>query len=226
MMIFGCKMMTIPVLILVLTKLLKNKREGNIQICKWLLKLHSRWSGVTRPAKYQWQMWSYNWQENVQQMLDMGWDPCSTGGYTICCRGVRNNHLKFIQLITNWSQAGWLRGDWRLSRPLATRSRDLCGLHSERQSAIINNFSNNLSLFKYYNIYISSLSLSLLVKLYCKHLVDFLSSSLRRRSEDQKFSNLNKIRLQLPVFALATVNRQSWTNNGSFVVFHEGRARE
>ena len=156
-------------------------------------------------------------------MLDMGWDPCSAGGYTICCRGVRNNHLKFIQLITNWQAEGRLA--WRLFRPLATRSRDLCGLHSERQSGIIINFSNNLILFKYSNIYTFTLSsqvfsLSFIVSIW----VGFLSSSLR--SEGQQFSNLNKIRLQLPVFALATVNRQTWTNNGSFVVFYEGRRGE
>ena len=88
-------------------------------------------------------------------MLDMGWDPCSAGGYTICCRGVRNNHLKFIQLITNWQAEGRLA--WRLFRPLATRSRDLCGLSSERQSAVIINFSNNLIFSFYLNIFISSL---------------------------------------------------------------------
>ena len=98
--------------------------------------------------------------------------------------GVRNNHLKFIQLITNWSQSAWLaelRGDWRLSKPLATWSRDLCGLHSERQSGIIINFSNNLILGKYSNIYISTPFSRLLVKLHCQpqHLVGFLSSSLR-----------------------------------------------
>ena len=74
---------------------------------------------------------------------------------TICCRGVRNNHLKFIQLITNWQAEGRLA--WRLFRPLATRSRDLCGLSSERQSAVIINFSNNLIFSFYLNIFISSL---------------------------------------------------------------------
>ena len=135
---------------------------------------------------------------------------------------VPNNHLKFIQLITNWQAEGRLA--WRLFRPLATRSRDLCGLHSERQSGIIINFSNNLLLFKYYNIYIYSSTLSLyslgfIVSIW----LVFFPRHYNVKANIQ-FSNLNKIRLQLPLFAEATVKQQSWTNNhGSFVVFYEGK---
>ena len=121
-------------------------------------------------------------------MLDMGWDPCSAGGYTICCRGVRNNHLKFIQLITNWQAEGRLA--WRLFRPLATRSRDLCGLHSERQSGVISNFSNNLILFKYSNTYLhfqSPRRSSALVKLHCEHLVDFFPRHYEGEVKAEKF---------------------------------------
>ena len=107
---------------------------------------------------------------------------------TICCRGVRNNHLKFIQLITNWQAEGRLA--WRLFRPLATRSRDLCGLHSERQSGVISNFSNNLILFKYSNTYLhfqSPRRSSALVKLHCEHLVDFFPRHYEGEVKAEKF---------------------------------------
>ena len=148
---------------------------------------------------------------------------------TICCRGVRNNHLKFIQLITNWSQPGW-QAEGRLAPLQAPGNPEQGPLRSLQWETVSSNYqflqqSHFLILFKYFHFQSPRRS-SHLVKLHCKHLVDFLSSSLRRWSEGQQFSNLNKIRLQLPVFALATVNQQTWTNNGSFVVFYEGRARE
>ena len=151
---------------------------------------------------------------------------------TICCRGVRNNHLKFIQLITNWSQPGW-QAEGRLAPLQAPGNPEQGPLRSLQWETVSSNYqflqqSHFLILFKYFHFQSPRRS-SHLVKLHCKHLVDFLSSSLRRWSEGQQFSNLNKILYSITALCRGdteTPEMAGWANNGSFVVFYEGRRRE